>query len=115
MNALQSIVSRTADPVDCLVVSVTKFNAGEAYNVIPETAKLAGTVRTLRKEVVDLARTRMEAICAGIGSATGTTIALDLRSNYPVTVNDAGADRPSPPTRRRRSPAKTMFTAPSSR
>ncbi|MBX3568488.1 MAG: amidohydrolase [Rhizobiaceae bacterium] len=86
--ALQTVASRTADPVDSLVVSVTKFHAGEAYNVIPETAEIAGTVRTLRKEVAELARLRMQAICDGIGTASGTTISMDFRANYPVTVND---------------------------
>ena len=48
---LQTIASRSADPVESVVVSVTKFHAGDAYNVIPEKVELAGTVRTLKKEV----------------------------------------------------------------
>ena len=51
VTALQTIASRTTDPVDSVVVTVTKFHAGDAYNIIPETARIAGTVRTLRKEV----------------------------------------------------------------
>ncbi len=51
VSALQTIVSRVADPIASLVVSVTKFNAGFAHNVIPETAQLAGTVRTLSAEM----------------------------------------------------------------
>jgi hippurate hydrolase len=88
VGALQTIASRTIDPVEAVVVSVTKFRAGETFNVIPETAELAGTVRTLRREVAETAQSRMQAICDGIATATGTAIAMDFRSNYPVTVND---------------------------
>ena len=87
--ALQTIAARTVDPAESVVVSVTKFHGGEAYNVIPEHVDLAGTVRTLKKEVADLARDRMEAICGGIGKASGTTVTFDYQPNYPVTVNDA--------------------------
>ena len=63
VGALQTIASRTTDPVDSVVVSVTKFHGGDAYNVIPERVQLAGTVRTLRKEVAACAEQRMRAIC----------------------------------------------------
>ena len=86
--ALQTIASRSVDPAESVVVSVTKFNAGEAYNVIPEHAEIAGTVRALKKEVAALARERMQAICDGISKATDTTVALRYQPNYPVTVND---------------------------
>jgi hippurate hydrolase len=85
--ALQAIAARTIDPVESIVVSVTKFHGGDAYNVIPETVQLAGTVRTLKKEVAATARERMGAICNGIAAATGTSIHLDYDANYPVTVN----------------------------
>jgi hippurate hydrolase len=86
--ALQTIVSRTTDPVDSLVVTVTKFHGGEAYNVIPEHAEIAGTVRSLRPEVGKAAEQRMRAICDGVAATFGVTIALDYQPNYPVTVND---------------------------
>ena len=89
VNALQTIVSRSADPVDALVVTVTKFHAGDAYNVIPETAELAGTVRTLKKDMAALAEKRMREICAGIAATFGAEISVDYQANYPVTVNDA--------------------------
>jgi len=88
VTALQTIVSRTADPVDSCVVTVTKFHAGSAYNVIPNAAEIAGTVRTLRKEMAETARQRMQAICDGIAASAGATATLSFRSNYPVTVND---------------------------
>ncbi len=87
VNALQTIASRSADPVEAVVVSVTKFHGGEAYNVIPETAELGGTVRTLKQEIATLARQRMQAICDGIGQASGATITLSYSPNYPVTFN----------------------------
>jgi len=86
--ALQTIVSRTVDPIDSAVVSVTKFHAGDAYNVIPQTAQLAGTVRTLRDEVAELVFARMKAICDGIAAASGVRVDLVIDVNYPVTRND---------------------------
>ncbi|GGA90695.1 amidohydrolase [Brucella endophytica] len=84
---LQGIVSRGADPLDSLVLTVTKFHAGEAYNVIPETAELAGTVRTLKPETRDFAESRIKAYASAIASATGAEIAVDYHRNYPVTFN----------------------------
>ena len=86
--ALQTIVSRTVDPLDSAVVSVTKFHAGDAYNVIPQRAELAGTVRTLHDEVAETVFARMRAICDGVAAACGVTAALRIAVNYPVTRND---------------------------
>lgn len=87
--ALQTIASRNVDPIESVVVSVTKFHGGDAYNVIPEQAELAGTVRTLKQEVASLARERMQEICDGIGKASGTAVTLAYSPNYPVTFNHA--------------------------
>ena len=89
VTALQTIASRNTDPVESLVVSVTKFHAGDAYNVIPETAELAGTVRTLKKEIAASAEQRMRTVCAGIAATFGAEIVLDYDANYPVTFNHA--------------------------
>ncbi len=89
--ALQTIAARTIDPVDSVVVSVTKFNGGEAYNAIPGHVDLAGTVRTLKEEIAAQAEERMRLICAGIAQASDTAVSLDFRRNYPVTVNDGAA------------------------
>ena len=69
VSALQTIVSRNADPLEALVVSVTAVKAGEAYNVIPQTAEIKGTVRTLSKEMRILAEQRFRAIVAGVAQA----------------------------------------------
>ena len=87
VGALQTIASRSTDPVDSVVVSVTKFHGGDAYNVIPERVQLAGTVRTLRKEVAASAEQRLRAIAAGIAAAFGADIHVDYDANYPVTLN----------------------------
>jgi hippurate hydrolase len=89
VTALQTITSRNADPVEALVVSVTKFHAGDAYNVIPEKAEIAGTVRTLKKEMAAMAEQRIRAICAGIAATFGAGIEVDYDANYPVTFNHA--------------------------
>jgi hippurate hydrolase len=86
--ALQTIASRTVDPAESVVVSVTKFHGGDAYNVIPEHVELAGTVRTLKKEVAAIARDRIQAICEGIAKASEATVSVRYQPNYPVTVND---------------------------
>jgi len=87
VTALQTISARTIDPVDSVIVSVTKINGGNTYNVIPETVELAGTVRTLKKEVASRTRERLHAICDGIAAAMGATIDVHYDSNYPVTFN----------------------------
>ena len=89
VTALQTIVSRVADPVAALVVSVTKFNAGFAHNVIPEEAQLAGTVRTLSPAMREEAEARIRQVCAGLAAAHGAEITVRYHRNYPVTVNHA--------------------------
>ena len=85
--AIQGIVARNIDPLDSLVISITKFHAGEAYNVIPETAKLSGTVRTLSKETRAYAEKRIREAAAGIASVSGAEITVRYKNNYPVTYN----------------------------
>lgn len=87
ITLLQSIVSRRTDPLDSLVISVTKFHAGDAYNVIPQTATLSGTVRTLNKETRRFAEERLRACAAGIATLSGTQIEVRYKTNYPVTFN----------------------------
>jgi hippurate hydrolase len=93
VQALQTIVARNTDPLDSLVVSVTKFHGGDAYNIIPEQVELAGTVRTLRTEVASHAIERIKAICEGIGAANGANVHADIKINYPVTFNHAEQTR----------------------
>jgi amidohydrolase len=85
--ALQQIVSRNIDPLESAVISVCEFHAGTARNVIPQTAELRGTIRTLTPEVRELVRKRIGEIAAGVAQITGAKIDLDIRRGYPVTVN----------------------------
>ena len=88
IQALQTIVSRNADPTKQLVVSVTSLDSSsKAFNVIPQSVHIKGTVRTMAGEIRDLAETRMNEICTGLGAALGLTITLKYTRMYPVMVN----------------------------
>jgi amidohydrolase len=89
VNALQSIVSRSIDPLESAVISVCEFHAGNARNVIPQTAELRGTIRTLTSEVRELVEKRVREVVAGIAQITGAKIDLVYERGYPVTVNHA--------------------------
>jgi amidohydrolase len=89
ITALQSIVSRTIDPLDSAVISMCEFHAGNARNVIPQTAELRGTVRTLTPEVRVLVEKRVREVVAGVAQITGAKIDLVYERGYPVTVNHA--------------------------
>ena len=86
--ALQSIVSRNVRPIDAAVVSVTKINGGDAYNVMPQSAQLAGTVRAFTREVMSLIETGMRRVVKGTAEAFGATAEIDFRLIFAPTVND---------------------------
>ena len=85
--ALQSLVSREIDPLDSAVVSVSKFEAGTVFNVLPQTATLLGTVRTLKAATRDLLETRLRQIVAGVAGAHGIEAKTNYERGYPPTVN----------------------------
>jgi hippurate hydrolase len=89
ITALQSIVSRSVDPLESAVVSICEFHAGNARNVIPQTAELKGTVRTLTPEVRKLVEKRVREVIAGVAQMTGAKIDLQYEPGYPVVVNHA--------------------------
>ncbi len=86
--ALQSIVSRNVRPIDTAVVSVTKIHAGDAYNVIPQTARLGGTARAFSKDVMAKIESSMRRIAKGTAEAAGATAEVDFRVLFNPTVND---------------------------
>jgi hippurate hydrolase len=88
ITALQTVASRSVDPLDSVVVSVCTVKAGDAFNVIPQTAMLLGTVRTLSPDVRDLAETRIRAIVENVCAAFGAKAEIDYDRGYPVTMND---------------------------
>src|SRR3978361_1733761 len=77
ITALQSIVSRSVDPLASAVISILQFHAGNARNVIPQTAELRGTVRTLTDEVRQLVEKRVREVVAGVAQMTGAKTELD--------------------------------------
>jgi hippurate hydrolase len=89
INALQQVVARSVDPLDSAVLSMCEFHAGNARNVIPQTAELRGTVRTLTPEARLLVEKRVREIVAGVAQITGAKIDLVYERGYPVTVNHA--------------------------
>jgi len=86
--ALQSIVSRNVAPVDTAVLSVTQIHAGDAYNVIPQTARLGGTVRAFSREVMALVHRSMRRVVESTAQAYGASAELDFRELFAPTVND---------------------------
>ena len=89
VTALQTIVSRSVDPLDSAVVSICEFHAGHARNVIPHTAELKGTARSLKADVRDLIEKRVRETVAGVAQITGARIDLNYERSYPVVVNHA--------------------------
>ncbi|MDB5598958.1 MAG: amidohydrolase [Xanthobacteraceae bacterium] len=87
INQIQSIVSRNVDPLDSAVVSITAFQAGNTDNVIPQTAHLRGTARSLNPEVRDLLEKRLHEVVEGTARLYGATAKLTYHRDYPVTRN----------------------------
>lgn len=94
VSSLQHIVSRNADPLEKLVISITNFHGGTgAYNVIPDRAHLSGSVRSFATEVRELAVTQMEQIIKGITLAHGASYSFDYRYGYGSVINDEDVTR----------------------
>jgi amidohydrolase len=89
VNQLQSIAARNVDPLDSAVVSICAFKAGETHNVVPQTALLLGTVRTLRAETRDLVERRVTEVVEGAARLHGAKAKLTYQRSYPVTSNHA--------------------------
>jgi hippurate hydrolase len=86
-SALQSIVSRNVPSRDMAVVSVTRIHSGDAYNVIPQTATMGGTVRTMKRETLTLVEQAMRRIAAGVAAGFGATAEVDFRLIFAPLVN----------------------------
>jgi amidohydrolase len=86
--ALQTIVSRNISPLQSAVISVTQFQAGEAFNVIPQTAELRGTIRMFEPQVRETIISRFHELVAGIAQAMGCSTEIQIRRLTPPVVND---------------------------
>ena len=91
VTALQTVVSREVDPVEPAVLTVGEIGAGTAFNIIPERARLGGTVRTLNQDLRERMPGRIEALASGVAKGMRGDANLDYTFSYPVTVNDEGA------------------------
>jgi len=87
VGSLQAIAARNADPVQSVVISVTRFDAGTTHNIIPDNAIIMGTVRTLNEDTRDLAENRIRQIVEGLASAHGAGWSIDYERKCPVTSN----------------------------
>jgi amidohydrolase len=83
----QTVITRNKKPIDAGVLSITQIRAGSTTNVIPDTARLAGTVRTFSTAVLDLIERRMEEIARHTAQAFGAEVEFRFERNYPPTVN----------------------------
>ncbi len=88
ITALQAIVARNVSPLDTAVLSATAIKAGDAYNVIPQSAEIRGTVRTFRHETMTLVETNMKRTAQGVAAAFGATASVDFRRLFAPLVND---------------------------
>ena len=88
VTALQSYVTRRHDAFDPVVITVGQLHAGTAPNVIPSTAQLVASIRTLSRSSVEQLATELPRLIEGVSAAHGCTAEVDFHQEYPVTVND---------------------------
>jgi hippurate hydrolase len=86
-TALQTVVARNLPPGDMAVLSVTRISGGDAYNVIPEEARMGGTVRAMRRETLGAIEVAMKRVVAGVAEGLGAKAELDYRLLFPPLVN----------------------------
>jgi amidohydrolase len=87
-TALQSIVSRNISAQDTAVLSITRIQSGDAYNVIPQYAAMAGTVRTMKTEVMAMVEQNMKRLAVSIAAGFGAEATVDFRNLFAPVVND---------------------------
>ncbi|MCC3289938.1 MULTISPECIES: M20 family metallopeptidase [unclassified Arthrobacter] len=92
-TALQTMATRRFSAFDPIVLTVTQLSAGEAINVIPDTASLGASVRTLSEESLDRVIVESKALAEGIAAAHGCSVEVDFTIRYPVTCNDPDRTR----------------------
>ena len=88
VDQIQYIVSRNIPPFETCVISVTKINAGSAYNVIPEISSMGGTIRYFSDEVFDIAKDRLMKLCSGFEKSYGVTVNVSVKKVFDILVND---------------------------
>ncbi len=91
VTALQTLVSRNCDPMHSAVVSICGIHGGEANNVIPETVKLTGTIRTHEDEVLEMIKSRLQTVCQHVATGFGCRAEFAFSSVCPSVLNDKRA------------------------
>ncbi len=86
--SLQSIISRSMDPLQPGVVSIGSIHGGYSFNIIADEVTLQGTARAYREADRELIKSRLRAICDATAAAYDATIKMDYRDGYPPTLND---------------------------
>ena len=113
VTALQTIVSRSVDITRApAVVSVGQFQSGVRFNIIPDSARLVGTIRTFDEQVQNDIHARVKRIAEGIASGAGATVEVRINKNTPVTSNDAALTARMLPTLERVAPGKVHESEP---
>jgi hippurate hydrolase len=87
VGGLQTITSRTVNPLESAVVSVTQIHGGDTWNVIPDEVVLRGTVRTFQPEIGEMVEARMRRIAESTAAAYGASVACRYERRYPPTIN----------------------------
>jgi amidohydrolase len=87
VTTLQSVVSRSKDPLDAGVLTCGTINGGSGYNIIADKVVITGTCRSFTSKTQEVMKERMNTICCGIGAAYGANIDMDYKHGYPPTVN----------------------------
>jgi len=91
IGTLQTLVSRSTSPNESAVFSITKVHSGDAYNVIPDSAQLSGTVRTFSMEKMSAIEEQVKSLCNGIAQAHGGSAEVSFRVLFHPVVNEEAA------------------------
>jgi amidohydrolase len=89
ITALQTIVSRNVRPTDVAVISITQVHGGDAFNVIPSMVTMRGTIRAMRREVIELLSKRMREIVNGVATSLGCTADIEVKDLTLPVINSA--------------------------
>jgi hippurate hydrolase len=92
-TALQTVVARNLSPTDLGVLSITKIHGGDAYNVIPEQARMGGTVRAMKREALGLIEAGLKRVAVGVAESLGASAEVDYRLIFAPLVNAAEPTR----------------------
>jgi amidohydrolase len=88
--AFQTIISRRISPLEPAVITIGKFNAGSAHNIIPDKVEMVGTVRSFSLEMKEKISSMMDGVLRSITEANGATYKLEYTPNFPPVINDDG-------------------------